>query len=272
MSAGLSLPSPCLVVLAGPGASGKSTWAAEHFPPDQVVSSDRLRAVVGSGEDDVSASTDAFELLEEIVRLRVGRGLTTVVDTLGLDASRRAVCGVGLAWFGAEHEAYGWDFPATGDRYALLEDALRLLPMLWGPGSPAFHGDVLDVPEAFCYPRPLQGHVPLLVGGGGERCTLRLAARYADAANVFGDASTVRHKAEVLREHCRDADRDPSEVAMTHLSPRWSVPTTGTSRSWSTPGVRVAAAPRRTPPRSTRARSRTTSGGSASSPRPARPR
>ena len=69
-------------------------------------------------------------------------------------------------------------------RYALLEDALQLLPLLWGPGTPAFEGRVLDVPEAICYPRPLQAKVPILVGGGGERRTLRLVARYADACNV----------------------------------------------------------------------------------------
>ena len=89
MSEPVDLPAPCLVVLVGPGASGKSTWAATHFPPDAVVSSDRLRAVVGAGEDDVTASADAFTLLDEVVRMRVGRGLTTVVDTLGLDPARR---------------------------------------------------------------------------------------------------------------------------------------------------------------------------------------
>ncbi len=85
----LTLPSPCVVVLVGPGASGKSTWAAEHFPADSIVSSDRLRAVVGAGEDDITASTDAFALLEQIVAARLGRGLTTVIDTLGLDTDRR---------------------------------------------------------------------------------------------------------------------------------------------------------------------------------------
>ena len=84
------LPAPCLVVLVGPGASGKSTWAGSHFPADAVVSSDRLRAVAGAGPDDVTASADAFALLEDIVRMRVGRRLTTVVDTLGLDGERRA--------------------------------------------------------------------------------------------------------------------------------------------------------------------------------------
>jgi predicted kinase len=78
-----------VVVLAGPGASGKSTWAAANFPADTIVSSDRLRAVVGAGEDDIAASDDAFTLLGDIVARRVGRGLTTVIDTLGLDAVRR---------------------------------------------------------------------------------------------------------------------------------------------------------------------------------------
>src|SRR5687767_10506680 len=86
----LNLPSPCVVVLVGPGASGKSAWAAAHFPAEQIVSSDALRAVVGTGEDDITASTDAFALLDEVVRMRLARGLTTVIDTLGLDGARRA--------------------------------------------------------------------------------------------------------------------------------------------------------------------------------------
>jgi predicted kinase len=84
------LPSPCLVVLAGPPGSGKSSWATAHFPADAIVSSDRLRAAVGTGEDDITASTDAFFLLEEIVDRRVARRLTTVIDTTGLDDDRRA--------------------------------------------------------------------------------------------------------------------------------------------------------------------------------------
>src|SRR4051794_11712627 len=79
-----------LVVLVGPPASGKSTWAAAHVAPDEVVSSDRLRAVVGTGEHDLAASADAFAVLDLVVGARVRRGLTTVVDTLGLDPARRA--------------------------------------------------------------------------------------------------------------------------------------------------------------------------------------
>src|SRR5262249_55723200 len=86
------LPAPCLVVLVGMSGSGKSTWAAEHFAPEQIVSSDALRAVVGAGEDDITASDDAFTLLDGIVEQRARRGLTTVIDTLGLDRTRRDRC------------------------------------------------------------------------------------------------------------------------------------------------------------------------------------
>jgi alkanesulfonate monooxygenase SsuD/methylene tetrahydromethanopterin reductase-like flavin-dependent oxidoreductase (luciferase family) len=120
------------------------------------------------------------------------------------------VCGVGLGWFEAEHRAYGWEFPSTADRYALLEDALQVLPVLWGAGNKGFRGKVLEVPDTTCYPRPLQDKVPLLVGGSGPR-TLRLAARYADAANVFGDAGRVREKAEYLKAQ-------PRQIELTHLS------------------------------------------------------
>jgi alkanesulfonate monooxygenase SsuD/methylene tetrahydromethanopterin reductase-like flavin-dependent oxidoreductase (luciferase family) len=100
----------------------------------------------------------------------------------------------------------------------MLEDALELLPLMWGPGAPRFEGRTITVAEALCYPRPIQGRIPLLVGGGGERRTLRLAARYANACNWFGDAATVTHKREVLQRHCADVGRDVGDIEITHLS------------------------------------------------------
>jgi alkanesulfonate monooxygenase SsuD/methylene tetrahydromethanopterin reductase-like flavin-dependent oxidoreductase (luciferase family) len=75
------------------------------------------------------------------------------------------------------------------------------------------------VAEATCYPRPLQERIPLLVGGSGERRTLRLVARHADACNLFGDAATVRNKLAVLRAHCEAEGRDPAAITVTHLAP-----------------------------------------------------
>jgi F420-dependent oxidoreductase-like protein len=417
----MRLPSPCLVVLVGASGAGKSTWAATNFRPDQVVSTDALRALVGEGEHDQRAGKDAFDVLDLVLERRLRRGLLTVVDSLALDAKKRAslrslasrfgvpcvavgfdvagdvcrarnkarvgrpvpakvlsdqvksaaqvlgvlpdegfaavhtvrdgderavvvpldvwdapvwkrrqeedpvalefqlqipsftweggpaeigprlaaigraaeeagftglwvmdhflqipqvgptwhdmldsytalsflaaststvtlgalvtgvtyrnlghlaklvatldvlsggraVCGLGAAWFEQEHKAYGWRFPPVAERFRLLEDALRVLPLFWGPGAPSFSGSVVSIPEAVCYPRPLQSHVPVLVGGGGERKTLRLVAQYADACNLFGSADEVRHKVEVLHGHCRDVGRPVEDVRVTHLS------------------------------------------------------
>jgi F420-dependent oxidoreductase-like protein len=143
--------------------------------------------------------------------------LGKMIATLDVVSGGRAVAGLGAAWYEREHVAYGFDFPPLRDRYALLEDALELLPLMWGKGAPAFKGRVVEVPEAMCYPRPLQERVPILVGGSGERKTLRLVAKYADACNLFGDPKMVRRKLDVLHAHCADLGRDPSTIEVTHL-------------------------------------------------------
>ena len=94
-----TLPDPALVVLVGPSGSGKSTWAETRFRREEIVSSDALRGVVGSGPHDLDASHDAFAILEQVVEARIGRGLTTVVDTLGFDADRR------VRWLGLARSA-----------------------------------------------------------------------------------------------------------------------------------------------------------------------
>ena len=144
--------------------------------------------------------------------------LAKIVATLDVLSGGRAMCGLGAAWFKHEHDLYGWDFPPVARRYELLEDALELLPLMWGPGSPRFEGRTTTVPAATCYPRPLQERVPIWVGGSGERRTLRLVARHADGCNLFGDAATVRHKVGVLHKHCETVERDPATVQVSHLS------------------------------------------------------
>lgn len=408
------LPTPSLIVLVGPPASGKSTWAADNVAPEQVLSSDALRAVVGEHGLDLGATDDVFDILDRVLEMRSGRGLTTVVDTTGLEASRRvgylavarrhglhavairfttsaaeckrrnrtrphpvpvkaletmvkaakaidleaegwdlviepepvrmvtpklaaaagrhastpgerpaglafgllvsrfdglggaeqlgdrlgeiavgaeaagfeslwvmdhmiqipqvgsawdpmlesyttlaylaaatttirlgvlvtastfrnvghlaktlatldvlsggrAVAGLGAANSEHEHRAYGWDFPPAKVRLHRLEDVLRALPLLWGPGKAPFEGQTLSLPDTTCYPRPLQDPIPMIVGGSGERVTLRLAAQYADGCNLFGDAATVAHRVGVLAEHCASVGRDPADVAVTHL-------------------------------------------------------
>jgi alkanesulfonate monooxygenase SsuD/methylene tetrahydromethanopterin reductase-like flavin-dependent oxidoreductase (luciferase family) len=145
--------------------------------------------------------------------------LAKLVATLDVLSGGRAMCGLGTGWFEREHALYDWPFPPLRERYALLEDALELLPLMWGPGSPRFEGRTTTVSECTCYPRPLQERVPILVGGSGERRTLRLVARHADACNLFGDADTVRRKLGVLHSHCEAEGRDPAAITVTHLAP-----------------------------------------------------
>ncbi len=144
--------------------------------------------------------------------------LGKIVATLDVLSAGRVNCGLGLAWFADEHRAYGWEFPERDRRYALLRDALRLLPQLWGPGNKPFDGDVLHVPDTACYPRPLQPKIPITVGGSGERRTLRLVAELADACNLFGEPDVVARKVRVLNAHCDAVGRDRAEVSVSHLS------------------------------------------------------
>ena len=169
--------------------------------------------------------------------------LAKIVATLDVLSGGRAVCGIGAGWFEREHKAYGFEFPPLRRRYELLEDALQLFPLMWGPGAPAFDGATIKVAEALCYPRPVQERIPILVGGSGERKTLRLVARYADACNLFGDAGTVRHKVEVLRAHCAEVGRDPAAIEVTHLASALDAPVEdhiGRYRQLAEAGVRTA--------------------------------
>ena len=127
--------------------------------------------------------------------------------------------GSGRRWFEREHQLYGWAFPPLRRALRAARGRARAAAADVGPGSPRFEGRTTTVAEATCYPRPLQERIPILVGGSGERRTLRLVARHADACNLFGDAAVVRHKLAVLRAHCETEGRDPAEIAVTHLAP-----------------------------------------------------
>jgi F420-dependent oxidoreductase-like protein len=144
--------------------------------------------------------------------------LAKIVSTLDVLSGGRAICGLGAGWYEQEHRAYGWRFPTLAERYAMLEDALALLPKMWGPGAKPFDGRVLHVPDTSCYPRPIQERIPILVGGSGERRTLRLVAASADACNLFGEPDVVRQKVDVLRRHCDQLGRDAADVSVSHLS------------------------------------------------------
>jgi F420-dependent oxidoreductase-like protein len=144
--------------------------------------------------------------------------LAKVVTTLDIVSSGRAILGIGGAWNEEEHRGYGWDFPPTGERLDRLEEALQICRAMFTEDRPTFQGTHDRIEEAINSPRPVTpGGPPILVGGGGERRTLKLVAKYADACNFFGDVETVKHKLDVLRKHCEDVGRDPAEITKTRL-------------------------------------------------------
>jgi F420-dependent oxidoreductase-like protein len=209
------------VALAAEQAGFGALWVMDHFV--QIPH-------VGPEWDDMYESYTTLSYLAGVTRtIRLGALVTGVtyrnlahlakiVATLDVLSGGRAMCGLGAAWFAREHELYGWELPPVARRYDLLEDALELLPLMWGKGTPRFDGRTTTVPAAVCYPRPLQEHIPLLVGGSGERRTLALVARHADACNLFGEPDVVRHKVEVLHRHCASEGRDPATIMVTNLA------------------------------------------------------
>jgi F420-dependent oxidoreductase-like protein len=143
---------------------------------------------------------------------------TTTLDVL---SGGRAWLGIGAAWNKDESDSLGFPFPPLGDRFELLEETLRIAHGMWTGergSEEGFRGRhytatrLLNSPQSISRPRP-----PIMIGGGGERKTLRLVARYADACNVFGGPTAIHHKYEVLREHCAAISRDPDEIERSTL-------------------------------------------------------
>jgi len=143
--------------------------------------------------------------------------LAKMVTTLDVISGGRALLGIGAAWNDEEHAGYGFDFPPVAERMDRLEEALEICRAMFAGGRPSFAGRHYRIADAYNEPPPLSSPLPILVGGGGERRTLRLAARYADITNFFGDPATVRAKLGILRAHCEREGRDPAELTNTTL-------------------------------------------------------
>ena len=141
--------------------------------------------------------------------------LAKVVTTLDVVSGGRAVLGVGAAWDTEEHAAYGFDFPEVAEREDRLEEMVLVCRELLTSSPASYDGVYNRLEGAWNSPRPIQARIPILVGGGGERRTLATVAKYGDACNFFGEPDVVRHKFEVLGEHCERIGRDASEIAKT---------------------------------------------------------
>ena len=146
--------------------------------------------------------------------------LAKILASLDVLSGGRAVLGIGAAWYQREHLGLGVPFPPVAERFERLEETLQVVRQMWGPDTGPFEGRHYRLAETVCVPPPLQAGGPrILVGGSGERKTLRLVATYADACNLFGfDPDQMKHKIDVLDGHCADVGRDPAEVRRTALA------------------------------------------------------
>ena len=145
--------------------------------------------------------------------------LAKIGATLDVLSGGRATMGLGAAWYDREHEALGVPFPPLRERFERLEETLQICRQMWDPGDNGpYHGVHYQLAETLCSPLPLS-KPEIMVGGGGERKTLRLVAQYADACNLFSSTpEELQHKLEVLHGHCEDVGRDPGEIRVTILN------------------------------------------------------
>ncbi|MEV4124511.1 LLM class F420-dependent oxidoreductase [Nocardia sp. NPDC049707] len=142
--------------------------------------------------------------------------LAKIVTTVDVLSGGRAVLGIGAAWFEREHRGLGVQFPPIAERFERLEETLRICQQMWDPqNNGPFDGKYYQLAETLCSPQPIN-RPKVLIGGGGERKTLRLVAQYGDACNLFGSApEDVGHKLDVLRRHCDDVGRDFDDIRIT---------------------------------------------------------
>lgn len=146
--------------------------------------------------------------------------LAKIVTTLDVLSEGRAQLGIGAAWYEREHRGLGVPFPPLAERFERLEETLQICLQMWSDDNGPYQGKHYQLAETICSPPPISApHPRILVGGSGERKTLRLVAQYADACNMFASSpSDIAHKLEVLGQHCETAGRDPATIDKTILA------------------------------------------------------
>lgn len=188
-------------------------WYADHFMPNAEDTSGPTN----------EAMTTVAALAAAVPRVRLGTlvagntyrhpaVLAKMAAGIDIVSGGRFVLGLGAGWQENEHAAYGIPFSTVGGRLSRLDEACRVIKGLFGAPQTDFAGRYYSLKAAPLEPKPIQSPLPLLIGGGGEKRTLRIAAEHADEWNVWGSPTVLRHKISVLEKHCADVGRDPEAI------------------------------------------------------------
>jgi len=194
-------------------------WYADHFMPNAPDTSAPWP----------EAWTTLTAIGAVVPRLRVGTlvsgntyrhpaVLAKMVATLDHITGGRAVLGLGSGWQENEHRQYGIPFYTLAERLQRLDEACTVIKSLYSQSSTTFNGRFYQLDGASLEPKPVQQPLPLLIGGGGERVTLKITAKHADEWNVWGDVSVLRDKMKILDGHCAQLGRDPKEIKRTAVA------------------------------------------------------
>jgi len=209
----------------------ENAQAAEKAGFDLVTVMDHFYQIRGLGpetEPMMEAYTTLSALATQTTRIKLGTLVTGVtyrnpallakmVTTLDVISRGRAILGIGAAWNEDEHKGYGFEFPPIAQRMDRLDEALTIARLMFTEERPSFEGKYYRIERALNVPRPIQpGGPKILVGGGGERRTLRLLAQHGDIGHWFGgDLEDLKRKKKVFQQHCAEVNRDPAEVLLT---------------------------------------------------------
>lgn len=173
--------------------------------------------------------TSTAALARDTKRVRIGQLVTCnsyrnpallakIASTVDALSSGRLVFGIGAGWYAEEYRAYGYPYPETRERLERLREAIQIILAMWTQDEANFEGKYYQVRGAINQPKGVQKpHIPLLIGGGGEKVTLRLVAQYADACNVGDGIANIKHKLAVLKQHCDELGRDYNTIRRTTL-------------------------------------------------------
>src|SRR5271165_4390151 len=200
-----------------------SLWVMDHFfqlPPLGGPDQPMLEAYTLLGA--LAARTRRVQLgtLVTGVTYRNPGILAKIITTLVVISRGRAILGIGGAWYDVEHHGLGVDSPTGRVRLDMLQEAVQVSRAMFTADDVSFTGAHYRLDHARNLPRPVQSGGPkIMIGGGGEKRTLRLVARYADKCNVTGNVATLARKIDVLRRHCAEVGRDPAEVGVTWMTP-----------------------------------------------------